>query len=175
MLLGGDVVVISVTNSPEFYTASAELETLASEIAAKAIVVAAVPLESISVTFFEGEISEEADKQRVFIFLVKDNKAVLQPILSFDATGPITLAEFEVFFANMERPLGEEQEKCVLKEVETRSRAIGDPETLDPTTVALLPAEQWQLLDQFGKRLILMQVISTEALFICTKRDKEGR
>lgn len=139
MLLGGDVVVISVTNSPLFFEASVELEALASEIASKAIVGAGVSLESISITFFEGEISEEADKQREFFFLIKDNQAVLQPIFNFDTTGPITLAEFEVFIANVETPLGEEQQKCIFKEVETRSQAIGDPETLDPTTVEFYP------------------------------------
>ena len=62
--LGGDVVVINVANSPLYRKDSAELQTAATDIAAQAIAFAAVPLASVSVTFHEGDVSEEAEKMR---------------------------------------------------------------------------------------------------------------
>ena len=89
---------------------------------------------------------------------------------NFDATGPLTLAEIQAnFLALMEEPLKGEQRECVLRVVEERARAAGDPETLDPTTVEFLPAEQWNQLDRFGRRMILAQAIITGAFFVCAE------
>lgn len=165
--LGGDVVVINVANSPLYRKDSAELQTAATDIAAQAIAFAAVPLASVSVTFHEGDVSEEAEKMREFIFLIKDNRPVLQPLLNDGATGPLALAEIQALFISGDEPLSEERKKCVLREIEDRARAAGDPETLDPASVEFLPVAEWYQLDRFGKRLILAQVISTKAFFVC--------
>ena len=85
-----------------------------------------------------------------------------------EATGPLTVAEVEAnFLALMDEPLSGERKQCVLQEVEERARAAGDPEVLDPATVEFLPADRWDRLDPFGKRLILMQAIVTNAFFVC--------
>lgn len=165
--VGGDVVVINVANSPLYRENSAELQAAATDIAAQAITFADVPLESVSVTFHEGDVSEEAEKLREFIFLVKDNRPVLQPLLDDAATGPLTLAEIQALFMDMDEPLSEKLEVCVSNEIEERARAAGDPETLDPATVEFLPVDEWHRLDIFGKRLVLAQVISTKAMFVC--------
>lgn len=88
--------------------------------------------------------------------------------LVLDATGPLTLAEVQAnFLDRMDGPLTAEQKECIYREVAERARAAGDPETLDPATLELLPAEEWDRLDAFGKRLILTQVITTKSLFVC--------
>ena len=86
----------------------------------------------------------------------------------FDATGPLTLAEVRTNLIDRmdDQPEGDEQE-CVFREVEERSRAAGDPETLDPVTVDFLPVDNWDLLDAEGRRIILTQVITTKAFFEC--------
>lgn len=173
--VGENVVVINIANSPLYSEGRTELETAATGIAAQAITASEVPLESISVTFHEGEVSEETGKIREFVFLVKKNKAILQPLLSDDATGPLTLHEVQALFVSSDASLSEEREKCVLREIESRAHAAGDPETLDPATVEFLPVERWRHLDRFGKRLILAQVISTRAFFVCGESGEQGR
>jgi len=167
--VGGDVVVINVAGSPLYRKGPAELATVATDIAAQAIGFSTVPLESIAVTFHEGEVSGDPGKMREFIFLVEGKRPVLQPHVDFDATGPLTVAEIGVqnIIDGMDEPLSDEQRECVLREVGERARAAGDPETLDPATVELLPARNWDQLDAFGKRLVLAQVITTKALFVC--------
>ena len=166
-LVEGDVVVINVANSPLYRESLAELEAAATVIAAQAVEFMPEPLESISVTFYEGEITEEAEKSRLFVFLLEENQPVLQPLLATDATGPLTLAEIQALLVGMDELLVEERETCVLTEIQDRAKAAGDPETLDPATVEFLPVAGWQLLDSFGKRLILAQVIATKAFFVC--------
>ena len=59
---------------------------------------------------------------------------------------------------------------CVLRESKQRAAVAGDPESLDPATVSSLEsvsALTWNALDDFGRRLLLVQVITTEALFAC--------
>ena len=166
--VGGDIVVIEVANSPLYRGKVAELEAVATGIAEQAVAFVAAPLESVSVTFHEGGISENSEKIRSFIFLIKDNQPVLQPLLDFDATGPLTLAEIEALFSDIVEPMSPGREECVLKELEQRARAAGDPESLDPATVEFLPIETWHQLDPFGRRLILAQVISTKAFMVCS-------
>ena len=94
----------------------------------------------------------------------------------FDATGPLTIEEVQANFLNlMGESLSGERRVCVYQEVEDRARAAGDPETLDPATVAMLPSDEWQHLDPYGKRLILTQVIVTESLFACSDSGARSR
>ena len=85
----------------------------------------------------------------------------------FDETGPLTVAEVEANFINRMEVRDEAQRECVLREVEQRAAAAGDPEMLDPATVEFLPESQWDSLDAQDKRLILSQAIVTKAFFEC--------
>ena len=170
-LVSGDIVVIDVAGSPLYRQSQPELEVLATEIAGQAIAFSATPLESIVITFHAGEVSEDPGKMREFVFLVRDNRPALQPNIDMSATGPLTSEEVKTqLIDRMDEPLTAEQEKCVLREVESLARDAGDPETLDPASVEFLPAESWNKLDAFGKRLILAQAIMTMALFDCQKQ-----
>ena len=167
-LVAGDVMVINVASSPFYRGAQSELEALATEIAEQAIEISTAPLESIAITFYEVEVSEDPDKMREFIFLVMDNHPVLQPPLDVDATGPLTLAEVQnLFIDRLGESVTADRMDCVLKEVEKLARDAGDPEMLDPASVEFLSADTWSDLDAFGKRMILAQAITTSALFIC--------
>ena len=170
-LVSGDIVLIDVANSPSYQEAQTELEALATEIAKQTIEYSAAPLESIVITFHEDEISEDSKKMREFIFLVIENRPVLQPDLDDDATGPLTLIEVQTYFSDvMEESLTTEQKECVLSEVEKLARGAGDPETLDPASVEYLSAETWHALDAFSKRMILAGAITTKALFDCAQQ-----
>jgi hypothetical protein len=85
-----------------------------------------------------------------------------------DAKGPLTLAEVRGnLIDRMDMPLEGPRRECVFREVQERANAAGDPETLDPTTVAFLPAGRWSDLDPFGRRILLAQAIATKAFFVC--------
>lgn len=85
-----------------------------------------------------------------------------------DASGPLTMEELDAnFLSHMDLELTEEQRACARREIEARAHAAGDPETLDPTTIELLPIDHWPTLDAFGRRLILAQVITTKAMIDC--------
>jgi len=106
---------------------------------------------------------------REFIFLVMEKRPVLQPYLDLDATGPLTADEIEVAIDRLDEAydqLGEsltgEYRKCVLAEAEKRAHDAGDP-----GSVEFLPAEPWNKLDAFSKRIFLTQAITSKALFIC--------
>lgn len=91
----------------------------------------------------------------------------------FDATGPLTLEEFESnFLIHLDEPLEGKHRDCVYREIAARAQAAGDPESLDPSTVELLPEDSWSALDPDGRRLILMQVITTKAMFECPHFDQ---
>ena len=60
-----------------------------------------------------------------------------------------------------------ERRECIRSEVTRLAQLAGDPETLDPASMEYLSAETWNLLDAFGKRIILTQAITTQALFEC--------
>lgn len=91
-------------------------------------------------------------------------------VFVFDATGPLTLGEIQSnFLSFMDEPLSEERRECVYRELADRARAAGDPETLNPATVELLPTGEWDRLDPDGKRLILAQAITTKAFFVCDR------
>lgn len=166
-LVSGDVVVIGVAGSPLYRQERAELETLAIDIAEQAAAYIAAPLESIAITFHEGEISENPARMREFIFLVVDNRPVLQPDIDADATGPLTHDEVRAAVDRLGESVTTEQHGCALDEAEKRARVSGDPETLDPAGVEFLSAETWNELDAFGKRLFLAQALVSKAFFVC--------
>ena len=173
-LVGGEILVIDVADSPVYRAPQSELEELATGIAEQAIGYTSAPLESITITFHEGEVTSDPKKMRDFIFLVMDKRPVLQPTLDLDATGPLTVDEIRAAFdrldATPDQPgkiLTGNYRECMLAEVEQRARDAGDPETLDPSEIEFLTAETWYPLDAFGKRIILMQAIMSKALFVC--------
>jgi hypothetical protein len=85
-----------------------------------------------------------------------------------DAKGPLTLAEVRAnIIDRMDMPFEGARKECAFREIAQRAPEAGDPETLDPATVELLPAEQWNDIGAFGRRLVLAQVIATKALFVC--------
>jgi len=81
----------------------------------------------------------------------------------------LTSEEIQEFTANMKESLGDEVTECLSKEAAVRAAKLGDPETLDPTTVELLPVDQWGTLDKSGNRLILTQVVINQAIPHCTQ------
>ena len=166
-LVGGDSIVINVASSPLYLVDQPELEIRATDIAEQAIGFSEVPLEAIAITFYEGEVTEDQEKMREFIFLVKENRPILQPYLDFDATGPLTPDEVQAAIDRLGETVTGVQKECIHKEMEARARVAGDPETLDPATFEYLSAESWYVLDPFGKRLILAGALTTEALFFC--------
>jgi hypothetical protein len=171
-LVSGDIIVIDVAGSPLYSAAEPDLEAVATEIAEQAIGVSEAQLESIAITFHEGEISDDPNTMREFIFLVMENRPVLQPDLDFDATGPLTPDEVHSAIDNLGDSLTEEQKECARQEMEKRAVAAGDPQTLDPAShefLSDLPAENWAALDAFGKRIILIQALTTEAVFFCIR------
>jgi hypothetical protein len=168
-LVGGDVVLIDVAGSPLFGVTGPELETVAAGIAEQAIDYTDAALVSVAVTFHQGPVSDDPEKQREFIFLVSDGRPTLQPLLDFDATGPLTSEEVQALFID---PMGEtlaiQDMDCIMEEVDRLTREAGDPESLDPAAVEFLPTDSWSSLDAFGRRLVLAQAITTNALFSCT-------
>ena len=80
-LVGGDVIVITVAKSPVYHADQPELEAQATDIAKQAIAYTETALESIAITFYEGEVADDQEKMREFIFLVMENRPVLQPYL----------------------------------------------------------------------------------------------
>ena len=86
----------------------------------------------------------------------------------FDAAGPLTVAEVRAnFLDRMDEPMAASRQECIVREIEERALAAGDPQTLDPKRVEFLPARTWAQLDRFGKRLVLAQAIVTKASFVC--------
>ena len=143
-----------------------------SVLAAQAVEFAGTPLESIVISFQEGDATGDEQRTREFIFLVMEDRPVLQPYIDPDATGPLTSAELRAAVDRLgESPPGEGRE-CILREAEQRARLLGDPDTLDPAKVEFLSAETLSALDILGaeKRLFLAQAITTEALFTCVGR-----
>lgn len=168
-LVGGDVVVIDVAGSPLYGSPQAELETVASGIAEQAIAFTETTLVSVAITFHQGGVTDQAERQREFIFLVTDGHPALQPLLNYDATGPLTPEEVQALFIDpMGETLATQNVDCILEEVARLTRDAGDPESLDPATVEFLPTDSWASLDAFGRRLLLAQAITTKALFTCT-------
>lgn len=173
-LAAGDVVLIDVAGSPSYWAPQEELEALATGIAEQAIGFIGVELESIAIAFHEGVVSDDPDHTREFIFLVMEGRPVLQSGFDAEATGPLTADEIrlaadriEESYDGLGKPLAEEHRECIQAEMEQRAREAGDPETLDPANVEFLDPETWAPLDAFGKRLILTQAISSQALFVC--------
>lgn len=179
-LLGGDVAVIDVAGSPSYRLPKADLEALATAIAQQAIEYAQAPLESIVITFHEGQVSDQPDALREFVFLVSNDRPVLQPNLPRDATGPLTDREIEAAvvlveqsYANSRQPLTPSRRECVLAELKRRARDAGDTETLDAATIEFLTPATWSLLDASARRIFLAQAIASEALFACARQGED--
>ena len=87
----------------------------------------------------------------------------------FDSKGPITHEEISYFLFSMHEsvPLNETQQACLWSTTKERAQIVGDPQTLDPTKIELLPIEKWPRLGKSDKRLILTQVIVNQAILIC--------
>lgn len=87
----------------------------------------------------------------------------------FDSNGPINHEEITYFLSSMHEsvPLTEKQQTCLWRTAEERASLVGDPQTLAPTKVDLLPVKEWQRLGKSDKRLILTQVIVNQAILIC--------
>jgi hypothetical protein len=164
--------VITVAGAPLYGGNPTELATAATGIAAQAIEFSTFPLESVVITLHETEVSEDSETTREFIFLVEGDRPVLQPHMDFDATGPLTVTEVRnLMIDRMAEPLSDEQRACVLREVEERARAAGDPETLDPAAVELLPAENRDRVDASGRRLVLARATATKAFLVCGRHS----
>lgn len=174
-LLGGAVLVITVQNSPLFDQPQADFEASATEIAGQVIAFSPEPLESIVVTFHQREISDDPEKTNEYIFLVLENRPVLQPFPDLDATGPLTPDEFQTqFIERLGDALTREEKECILREAVRLADDAGDPATLDPAAISFLPVgDTWNILDPFGKRLILGQAITTQAMFTCAREISE--
>ena len=84
------------------------------------------------------------------------------------SNGPLTSAEIEYFTSELKESPDDEAEKCIVEEAKLRASKVGDPETLDPATVEILPVNRWRHLDKHGKRLILTQVILNQAILHCS-------
>jgi hypothetical protein len=87
----------------------------------------------------------------------------------FDADGKLTSAELDHFLVGMKEAtnISEEEVNCINTEAKRRAEIAGDPETLDPRSLSL-PEENWVPLDKSDKRLILAQLVVTEASVFCT-------
>lgn len=165
--VSGDAVVISVEASNRFQEPDQVLEALATDIVAQALKAQTDPVESVIITFYQNQITDDPAQMRDYVYLVNDGIPVLQPDFDFYASGPLSTAELEMSLDQLGDAIAEDQRPCVLEQMQQRAKAAGDPETLAAESLPSLPAEQWQLLDAFGKRLILTQVITTDAMFAC--------
>ncbi|HAN26348.1 MAG TPA: hypothetical protein DCP75_01165 [Haliea salexigens] len=87
----------------------------------------------------------------------------------FDSDGKLTSAELHYFLGGMKEAtnISEKMEACIKTEAERRADIAGDPETLKPESLSL-PDENWVPLDKSDKRLILAQLVVTEASVFCT-------
>ena len=87
----------------------------------------------------------------------------------FNADGTLTSAELDHFLVGMKEAtnISEKVFDCIKTQAERRAELAGDPETLDPESLSL-PEENWVPLDKSDKRLILGQLVVTEASVFCT-------
>ena len=87
----------------------------------------------------------------------------------FDADGKLTSAELNHFLVGMKEAtnISEKVYNCIKTQADRRAQIAGDPETLDPESLSL-PEENWVPLDKSDKRLILAQLVVTEASVFCT-------
>jgi len=87
----------------------------------------------------------------------------------FDADGKLTTAELGYFLEGMKEAtnISEKVDSCIKTEAKRRAEIAGDPQTIDPKSLSL-PEENWVPLDKSDKRLILAQLIVTEASVFCT-------
>lgn len=87
-----------------------------------------------------------------------------------NARGPLTMRELQVNIPQeLDAMYTESMRTCFMATVEDLASSAGDPETLDPSTVTLLPKDgSWQELTKFYRRNLLAQSIISEAGVICT-------
>jgi len=91
----------------------------------------------------------------------------------FNTEGPLTQDEIDYFLSKLQQPQSEAYQACMSLEAKLRAEKIGDPETLDPSTVDLLPTDHWNDLDKPGRRILLTQVIMNQAIIECVPKIKE--
>ncbi len=87
----------------------------------------------------------------------------------FDEDGKLTIAELDYFLAGMKEAtnISEKMYSCIKTQAVRRAEIAGDPQTIDPKSLSL-PEENWVPLDKSDKRLILAQLIVSEASVFCT-------
>ena len=87
----------------------------------------------------------------------------------FDADGKLTSTELDYYLVGMKEAtnISEKVYNCIKTQADRRAQIAGDPETLDPESLSL-PEENWVPLDKSDKRLILAQLVVTEASVFCT-------
>jgi hypothetical protein len=88
---------------------------------------------------------------------------------TFHAGGKLTPAELDYFLAGMKEAtkISEQVYTCIKTEAALRAEAAGDPETLDPKSLSL-PEDNWLPLEKKDKRIILAQLVVSEASVFCT-------
>ncbi|MEZ5556510.1 hypothetical protein [Haliea sp.] len=87
----------------------------------------------------------------------------------FEADGKLTVAELDYFLGGMKEAanLSEEMDSCIKAQAERRAEIAGDPQTIDPESLSL-PEESWVPLGKSDKRIILAQLVVTEASVFCS-------
>ena len=87
-----------------------------------------------------------------------------------NASGSLTMPELQVNIPQeLDAEYTESMRTCFLATVEDLASSAGDPESLDPSSVTLLPTDgSWQELTKFHKRNLLAQAIISEAGVLCT-------
>ncbi|MEO0786161.1 MAG: hypothetical protein AAFY10_10715 [Pseudomonadota bacterium] len=86
-----------------------------------------------------------------------------------NGTGPLTMTELQVNIpAELDAMYTENMRTCLFTTIEDLAEKAGDPEVLDPSSVAFLPTDgSWEELTRFGKRSILAQAVISRAATLC--------
>jgi|TARA_R110001632_G_scaffold6848_3_gene27590 hypothetical protein len=86
-----------------------------------------------------------------------------------NGTGPLTLQELQINIPGELAAYYTDGGNCLISKIEELAAQAGDPQTLDPSTVELLSdIEDWQKLNRSTKRIILAQVIVSNAGRACS-------
>jgi len=86
-----------------------------------------------------------------------------------NGTGALTMEELQINLpSKLDRLYTDEMRACLLAKIEELAADAGDPETLDPSSVAFLPTDgSWEKLPRFAKRSLLAQVVVSRAATLC--------